>query len=133
EVGTAIADLAGRRLIPGRGAMAGGGDVGPVELHAVVARIAGGLRRKSRAVQHAVEDVAGTVASEHAAGAVGPMGSRREPQNQDPRARVAERRHGLSPVFPVEVSSALGSGDAGGIFSEPRTETAGHDPGLKDM
>jgi len=111
--------------------MAGGSDVGAMELHAVVARLTGGLGGEPRAVKHAVEDVARAVAGEHAAGAVGAVRSRREPENHDVGARVAEGRHGFSPIFPVEVGATLGAGDAGDIVAEAWTETTSHDLGLK--
>ena len=113
--------------------MAGGSDVGAVELHAVVAGVADGLRGESGAVEYAIKDVARAVAGEHAAGAVGTVRAWREAQDQDAGAWVAERRHGLSPIFPGEVGAPLGAGDAGGVVAQARTETTGHDLGLKDM
>jgi hypothetical protein len=58
-------------------------------------------------VEDLVEDVAGTVAGEHATGAVGAVRARGESQDEYAGGGVAEGRHGESPVGLVAVGAAL--------------------------
>jgi hypothetical protein len=58
-------------------------------------------------VEDLVKDVAGTVAGEHAAGAVGAVRARSESQDEDAGGGVAEGWYGESPVGLVTVGAAF--------------------------
>ena len=68
------------------------------EAQAVVAADRGRLVGEPGAVERRVEPVAGAVAGEHPAGAVGAVGGGGEADDQDPRLRVAEAADRARPV-----------------------------------
>ena len=107
EIGQAVADFFGQRFVGGRSAVADGGDVGAGEGEAVVTRAAGSLRGEAGFVEDAVQDVAGAIAGEHAAGAVGSVGAGREAEDENGRGGIAKRRDGTAPILPVAVGAAL--------------------------
>ena len=126
EVGTAVAQFLWRGFVAGRGAMGGGGDVEIVQGQAVVAGNAGGAGGETGLVEDPVEDVAGAVAGEHATRSVGTVSARRESQNQDTGGRVAEGRHGESPVGLVAVGAALELRDFRRMPAQAGTTSAGY-------
>lgn len=103
------------------------GDPGVAELEAVVAADGGGLAGQADVVENGIHKIAGAVSSEDAAGAVGPMGSRREAEDEDARARVAEARHGAAPVGLVSIGATLGFGYALAVVAETGAQLAGDD------
>ncbi len=102
KVGGAVADLLGARLVAGRGAAYDGGDPGVAKLEAVVA--VGGARFAGEAefVQDGVHEVAGAVAGEGSAGAVGTVGAGGEAEDEDAGPGVAKARDGSGPVGLVD-------------------------------
>jgi hypothetical protein len=78
-------------------------------------------------MQGAIEPVAGFIAGEHAAGAVGAVGSWGEAKNKEAGGGIAETRNGLPPVVPIAVGAALDAGYVGAMFPQARTEGAGDD------
>ena len=107
KVGIAVVALLGRRLVAGWGAAHGGGDVGAVELEAVVAADAVRLIRVAGAVEGAEEPVAGAVAGEDAPRAVAAVGSGRQAEGHQLGARVAEAGQRAPPVGPFAKGGAL--------------------------
>ena len=131
RVGAAFAELVRRRLVSGGSAMDGRGDVAVFEGQAVVRRRRVGLGSKPRAVERVVEEVSRAVAGEHAAGAVGSVGARREADDEQARRGVAERRDGLAPVVPAAVRAALYRGNPAAVGDQAGAALAGDDVGLK--
>src|SRR6516162_1011810 len=74
EISAAIRDFSRERLVARRSAAAGGGDVGLIDLEAVLAVERDRLIREAGFVQRGVQEVAGAVAGEHASGTIGSMG-----------------------------------------------------------
>jgi hypothetical protein len=95
------------------------GDVGILKLKAVVRGSTSRLIRESGRVKYPVQDVAGTIACEHASRPICSMRSRRQSEDQQPRIGVSERRHGSSPVGLIAVSAAFGNGDGLAMRNEP--------------
>src|SRR5688572_18986846 len=70
---------------------------------------------------------AGAVAGEDAAGAIGAMRRRREADDEQARARIAEAGDGAAPVRFVTKGAPLFARDAGAVLTQPRTAIARHD------
>jgi len=83
-------------------------------------------------MEGAVEELAGFVAREHAAGTIRSVGSGSQAEDQDTGLRIAEGRHGLAPIFVVEIGSALHLGDVAAMVAEAGAESAGDDFTLKN-
>jgi hypothetical protein len=64
---------------------------------------------------------------EDAASAVGAVGGRRQPQDEDPRRRIAVTRDRTSPVRVVPVGGPLRAGDARAVGAQARAVGARHD------
>ena len=79
---------------------------------------AGGLVGEAGVVECLVEEIAGAVAGEDAAGAVGAVGSGGESDDDEAGLGVAERGDGAAPVGFVAVGAALGLGDVLAVFAE---------------
>ena len=73
------------------------------------------------------QEVARSVAGEDAAGPVAAVGGRREAQQEDPRLRVTEARHGPAPVGLVAEARHLLAGDAFAPLDQARAPTARDD------
>lgn len=127
EVGAAVANLLGKRFVSGRGAAHDGGDPGVTKLEAVVAGDGAGFAGEAKLVEDGVHEVAGAVAGEGAAGAVGSMGAWGEAEDEDAGARVAEAWNGAGPVGLVEVGAAFGLADAAAVVAKSRATFAGDD------
>ena len=129
QIREAVVALRRRRLVGGRRAADGGGDVGVDQPQAVVAAHRGRLVGEAGPVKRRVEPVAGAVAGEHAAGAVGAVGGGGEADDQDPRRGVAEAADRPRPVvLAAETARRVGRlrlapGD------QPRAAPAGVDLG----
>ncbi len=119
EIGPAGGDLRRLGLVLRRHAAHGVGDPAVDEAQPVIRARRRSCPRRSRSVmQRRVEQVAGIVAGERPAGAVGAAQARREPDDQQPRRERPEGRHRR--VVPVGMSRALhargrrrGAGSAG--------------------
>lgn len=90
EVGGAVTDLLGERLVAGRRATDDRGDPGVTELEAVVAGDGERAVGKAEVVEDGVHEVAGAVAGEGTAGAVGTMCTGGESKDQDAGFGVTE-------------------------------------------
>ena len=132
EMQGAVPDLLRRRLVAGRRAADDRGDPGVTKLEAVVAGDGAGLRGKAELVQDGVHKVAGAVSGEGAASTVGAVGSRRQAEDEDARAGIAEAGDGARPVGLVHVGAAAGLADANAVFAQARAEFAGDD-GFPDL
>jgi hypothetical protein len=129
QVGQARLALGDRGLVDRRRAPHGGGDVAVGELQAVVDRHALGLVGVAGAVQRGEEPVARTIAGEHPPGAVPAVGRRRQPDDQQACARVAEARHGTPPVRLVAERRPLLERDLLAPRDESRAQEAVDDVG----
>ena len=67
-----------------------------------------------------VEKIAGAVAGEHAAGAIGAVRGGSEAENQEPGARIAKAGNGLAPVFPVAKRETLFARDFFAVAHQAR-------------
>src|SRR5438093_11999249 len=72
-----------------------------------------------------VAGTADTIASKGAAGPVRAVRCRREPHQQQPRARIAESWYGFAPVDLVTVREPLGPRDLPAVVPKPRAACAG--------
>ena len=83
--------------------------------------VAVGLVGEAGVVQHGIEEVAGAVAGEDAAGAVAAVGSGGEAEGQDAGFGVAVAGHGTGPVGLVDVGAAFALADALAVLAKSRT------------
>ena len=82
---------------------------------------------QARAVHGREQEVAAAVAREHASRAVGPVRGGREPDDEDPRALVAEAGHRAGPVVVLAERRALDLGDVLAPRDQPRARAARDD------
>jgi hypothetical protein len=118
KVDGAVANLLRERLVAGRGAADDGGDPGVAEFEAVVAGDGARFAREAEFVEDGIHEVAGTVAGEGAAGAVGSVGAGGEAEDKDSGAGIAKAGDGASPVGLVVVGAAFGFADAAAVGAE---------------
>src|SRR3954464_4319546 len=90
------------------------------------------MRCKADFVQHRVEKVGGAIAGEHAAGAIGAVRTGREAEDQHLSIDVAETRHGLGPVFPIEIGATLNGANLAAMIDEPGTLRASGDVAIEN-
>lgn len=127
EKADALTPLLGERPVPRRGTAHRGGEVAVDEPQAVVAR------RRSRLVGETVseeprhEKVTGSVTGEHATGAVAPVGRRGEPDDDEPRRRIAPTRKRTAPVLLPGVRAWGILRDRMSPLDEPGAGRAAHD------
>src|ERR1700680_2310210 len=107
----AFRELLRRGLVGGRSAANCGGDVKILQLEPIVA--VGGMRLagESGFIQYREHELAGSLAGEVAARAVGGVRPRSQSQDQHPRLGIAEAGHGLAPILALAVSPALLAGN----------------------
>ena len=86
-----------------------------------------GLVGEAELVEDGVHEVAGAVAGEGAAGAIGTVGSGSEAEEENAGAGVAEAGNGPRPVGLVDVGAAAGFADGGTVGAEARTALAEDD------
>src|SRR6266571_579709 len=115
----------GRALVPGWSTARGRGHVAIGECEAVLPGERARLVREPETVQRLVQPAAARVAREHAAGAVRAVRRGREPDDEQPRPRVAEPGHRLPPVGPVPELALLLAGDAAAVSAQPGAALAG--------
>ena len=85
------------------------------------------LAGEAKVVEDGIHEVAGTVACEGAAGAIGPVGPGGEAEDEDAGAGIAEAGNGTGPVGLVLIGAALDLADAAAVVAETRTPLAGDD------
>ena len=107
--------------------MGGGGDGGIDQLEAVIAVGGGGLGGKSGFMHGVEEEVAGAVAGEHAAGAVGAVGRGGEADQEQAGGGRPEVGDRLGPVGPVGKGAAFFGSDRLAVLAQARTLVAGGD------
>ena len=112
QVGGAVAEFLGRGLVSRRGAANDRGDPGVAELESIIAGDGVGFGGEAEFVEDRVHEVAGAVAGEWAAGAVGSVSAGGETEDEDAGAGVSEAGNGTAPVGLVLVGAAFGLGDA---------------------
>ena len=127
EMGGAVADLLRRGLVAGRGAADDGADPELAELEAVVTMDGDGFAGEAELVQDGVHEVAGAVAGEGAAGAIGSVGSGGETENEDAGVGVAEAGDRFGPVLLIAVGLSAGLADGLAVVAEPGAAIAGGD------
>ena len=133
EVRGAGGDLRGEGFVAGGSAADDGGDPGIGDGEAVAAVRGAGLRGESGAVEERVEEIAGTVAGEGAAGAVGSVSAGGEADEEDAGGGIAEGGNGLAPVLGVAVHAALVLGDSDRMGAQARAEFARDDAGVEGV
>jgi hypothetical protein len=127
QMGGAVANLLGERLVAGWGAADDGGDPGVTQLEAVVAGDGAGFAGEAKLVQDGVHEIAGTVAGEGAAGAVGSMGSWGEAEDEDSCSWVAKAGYGAGPVGLVVIGTPFGFADAAAVDAKTGAAFTGDD------
>lgn len=120
EVGRAIADLFGSRLVTGRRAPNYGADPHAAKPKAVVDVCGVRLVRESGVVEDRIEKIPGAIAGEDPPGAIAAVGSRSEAKGQDTGFRIAKARNGTRPVGLVNVRAALALANPLAIFPKSR-------------
>lgn len=133
EEGTAGADFRGERLVVRWRAAGGGGDVGSLEGKSVVAAPAFRLGGEAGVVKRGVEKVAGLVAGEHAAGAVGSVSAGGEADDEKAGVRIAESGDRFTPIVFVAVGAPFRFRNGGAVCAEARTEAAVDDVLVQDL
>ncbi len=123
----AIGDFIGGGFIVGWGTVGDAGDGAVDELEAVGEMGGGGLIAEAFGVHGGEEEIAGTVASEEAAGAVGAVRSGGEAEDEEMGVRRAEVGDGAGPVGFVAVGGAADLADGLAVLEEARAAGAGLD------
>jgi hypothetical protein len=98
DVLPAVVEFLRQRPIRRGRAPARGGDERPDQLQPVPAMARVRLIRQAGLVHRPEEEVPGLIPGEHPSGPVAAVGRRRQPDDQDPRLRVPERRDRPPPV-----------------------------------
>jgi hypothetical protein len=127
EMTGAVANLLGVRLVAGRGASDDGGDPGVAELEAVVAADGAGFAGEAELMKDGIHEVAGAVAGEGAAGAIGSVGAGREAEDEDSGAGVAKAGDRPGPIDLVLIGTAFGFADAATVGAKAGAALAGDD------
>ena len=127
EVGAAVADLLGERLVTGRGTAYDRGYPGVSQLEAVVAVDGARFAGEAEFVQDGVHEVTVAVAGEGSAGSVGSVGAGGEAEDEDSGPGVAKARDGAGPVGLVNISAAFGFADSSAVFTKTGAALAGDD------
>jgi len=132
EVAGAVANLLGVGLVAGRGAANDGGDPGVAELQAIFAGDGAGFGGEAELVEDGIHEVAGAVAGEGTAGAVGSVGAGGEAEDENAGSGVAESGHGAGPVGLVDVGATFGFAYAAAVVAETGTALTSDD-GLMNL
>ena len=91
------------------------------------------LRGKTRSVQGPVKELTGTVACEHTSSTISTMRTRGQSENQQTGRRISERRHGPSPVVPIEIRPAFDDRNLSAVFAESRTPFAANNLAIQNV
>ena len=111
--------------------MDGRRDVAIDEIQSVIGGDGGRLICEARLVEGPIEEVSRSIPGEHSTGAVGPMGSGGESNNQHLGIDWTKRGHRFAPVLPVLVRFPFRLRDARAMNSQPGAFVAGDDLRLK--
>jgi len=110
-----------RRFVVGGRAARDGADISIFETKPVVARDGVRRRRERESMEGFVEPIPAPIPGEHPTGAIATVSRRSEAHNEEPRARGAEARDGLSPVLLRLEASGLHESDALTVADETGT------------
>jgi len=127
KVGGAVANLLRGGFVAGRSTTDDGGDPGVAEFKAVVAGDACRLAGEAQLVQDGIHEVAGAVAGEGAASAVGSVGAGSKAEDENAGTWVPEAWDGTGPVGLILVGTALDLSDSAAIVAEARAAFAVND------
>ncbi len=127
EVGGAVTNLLGLRLVPGWSTADDRGDPGMAKLEAVLAMDGSRFVGQAEFVQDGIHEVARAIAGKGAAGAVGAVCAGGEAENQDACAWVAEAGNGTGPVGLIQVGTAFRFAYAATIVAKAGTAFTGND------
>jgi aldose 1-epimerase len=127
EMRRAVADLLGSRLVTGRSAADDRSDPGMTQAETIIAGDPARLRGEAEGVQDRIHKVAGAIAGEGAACAIGAVGARRKPEDKNAGAGVAEPGNGPRPVFMVDVSATALLADARTVGAQANAALTGND------
>jgi hypothetical protein len=118
EVGGAVSNLLRGGFVSGRSTTDDRGDPGVAEFKAVVAGDASGLIGEAHLVEDGIHEVAGAIAGEGAASAVGSVGTGGEAEDENAGTGVPEAGNGAGPVGLILVGTALDLSDSAAIVAE---------------
>jgi hypothetical protein len=127
EMDRAVANLLRRGLVSGRCAADYRCYPTVAKREAVVAGDGAGLIGKAEFMEDWVHEVAGAIAGEWSAGAVGAVGAGGEAEDEDAGAGVTKAGDRARPVFVILVSAATGLTDMGAVLAQPGAKLAGDD------
>ena len=129
EKRTTAVEFLPRGLVCGRSAPERGRYVGSVKPQAVAAVLGVCPVGPACAVQGPIQPQAATVSGEHAAGPIGPMCCRRQTDDHEASARIAEAGHGAAPILLIAEGAALDGGDVLAMGDETGAAPAADDLG----
>ena len=95
------------------------------------ARVDVGQAGEAAGVHGTHQEIAGSIACEHPAGAVGAVCRRGQPDDQHAGLRIAEAGQRPAPVVVVPERRALLFSHASAVGAQPRTAVAGDDASMK--
>ncbi len=101
------------------------------EFHAVIGCYGAGFGCEAEIVEDGIHKVAGAIAGEGAASAIGAVGPRCQTKDEYPGLGVAETGNRLGPVGLVDKSTSARFPDSGAVGTQARASFAGYD-GLAD-
>ena len=104
-----------------------GGDPGVAKVKTVLNAAAFGLGSKSRHMEGSVQEIPGTISSEHTSCTVRAMRARRQTKNQQSGRCIAERRHRFTPVIPIAECTVFRDGDFAAMADQARAALTFHD------
>src|SRR5206468_9486311 len=116
--------LGASRLVAGRRAARRRRDVALPELESVAAADRQGLAREPVPVKGLVQPIAARIAREDPSGPIPAVSGRRQADDEQSRAGIAEPGHGSSPVLLVAEGSALLDGHAPAVGPQARAALA---------
>lgn len=128
QVRLAGGQLLPRRFVQGRGTAGGRGDVGVAQPEPIIAPLGDRAGGEPRLVEGAEQPRTTLISGEHSTGAVSAVGSRCQPHQQEPRARIAESGQGSGPIDVVGVAGRRLCSDGLAVRYEARTAPAPNDP-----
>jgi len=133
QIRPAVTDLFRERLVVRRSATHSRADVSAGEHQPVVARNAGGLRSETSLEKSPIEEVAGAVAGEHAAGPIGAMRAGRKADQEHAGVRIAKSGHWPGPIILIAVGATFHASDLLAIFDQPGALPASDDLAIQDL
>src|ERR1019366_8710903 len=126
EEGRAISEFRGQRLVAGRRAANGRGNVTVHQLQSVVAMLGIWLRCEANLVQNGIHEFSRRIPRKGTAGTVGAVGPRRQSQHQHAGLGIAEPRYWPRPIFAIAIGTAPLTANLLAIGYQTRTLGAVH-------